>query len=445
MPCITPPPPPPATSSRRDDAAAPVVPAVGDTPPTHNETAAATDDAGDSMSDDDDDGDEGDVFLPAVEHTDNTTSVAPPRESHGTHFNGIVQDNSVSTPRDDETNDPAIAASAVGAAVVAHGGGGDVGVGATSGDDPVVRREAWGDPLPEEQGDANDEPPLIYQCIQDFDPQEEVDLGLQVGDLVTVLGQIDEHWLMGRLGDEEGIFPASFTTPYPPLPSRGHDDDSGGGGGGMMWDQSDPYGQGTGLEDDMALDSMSLNFDGVSSTNDSGSRVMDPHDDMDGDFNNVNDVHFGHGDGEEVEDGLGDVELEFDSVNDEAAGMAGQHAGAVEEATMEPSRHPPSAAAHAAFRDDVDEGMFSAPPPPHDNDDGDADSAAVLEASFLDGLDFGDDEGHNDDFGLNDSFGDEANLSNSNVSADMQSVLASLRAEVEEAVHRQAAQEALVR
>lgn len=55
------------------------------------------------------------------------------------------------------------------------------------------------------------------QCVQDFDAVEEIDLGMRVGDIVTVVSQVDENWLYGHLADgRDGIFPAAFVMEVDP-------------------------------------------------------------------------------------------------------------------------------------------------------------------------------------------------------------------------------------
>lgn len=52
----------------------------------------------------------------------------------------------------------------------------------------------------------------LCHAIADFPGDSPGDLGFHEGDIVEITGQIDEHWLRGRLKDSEGIFPASFVT-----------------------------------------------------------------------------------------------------------------------------------------------------------------------------------------------------------------------------------------
>lgn len=50
----------------------------------------------------------------------------------------------------------------------------------------------------------------VYVCVADFVADQDGDLDLKVGDLVTVTDQADPEWFRGRMDSREGIFPASF-------------------------------------------------------------------------------------------------------------------------------------------------------------------------------------------------------------------------------------------
>ncbi|KND03631.1 uncharacterized protein SPPG_01106 [Spizellomyces punctatus DAOM BR117] len=67
--------------------------------------------------------------------------------------------------------------------------------------------------------------PLVsVLAIADFESEEPGDLPFKSGDVIQVLGDVDENWYRGRLRAMEGIFPKSFVQPVsaqpPPLPRR---------------------------------------------------------------------------------------------------------------------------------------------------------------------------------------------------------------------------------
>lgn len=198
--------------------------------------------------------------------------------------------------------------------------------------------------VPESELTISDPIPVYYQCIQDFDPHEDMDLGMRIGDFILVTGQVDENWLVGRIDDREGIFPASFAVPY-----------------------VDETAQHAEHPDELTAD--------------------------DFDVNNV----------------------EFD-IGEQA------HGGDPNEVHYEkmPAVSEVDSAIETAYRGE------------------DTELVELFDASFLDGVD---PPASNR---LNDTFGDEADLMSSNlsnVSVDMKEVLASLRAEVEQAVQRHASAE----
>lgn len=63
---------------------------------------------------------------------------------------------------------------------------------------PKFLNQAFDDTLP--HGVA------LYQFI----PSQKYDLSLEVDDIVIILGKINEEWLYGKVGENEGMFPANF-------------------------------------------------------------------------------------------------------------------------------------------------------------------------------------------------------------------------------------------
>ena len=55
-------------------------------------------------------------------------------------------------------------------------------------------------------------PPQIskVQAQFDFEPQEEGELRLRKGDIVTVLDKSDENWWKGACNGQEGMFPVPY-------------------------------------------------------------------------------------------------------------------------------------------------------------------------------------------------------------------------------------------
>lgn len=56
------------------------------------------------------------------------------------------------------------------------------------------------------------------QCraIFSYHPAHEDELSLAIGDVIDVLGEIEEGWWKGRLGDAEGVFPSNFVEEIQP-------------------------------------------------------------------------------------------------------------------------------------------------------------------------------------------------------------------------------------
>ena len=55
---------------------------------------------------------------------------------------------------------------------------------------------------------------FLVQALYDFIPQEHGELELRRGDVITVTDQSDQHWWTGELGNRQGVFPATYVTPY---------------------------------------------------------------------------------------------------------------------------------------------------------------------------------------------------------------------------------------
>lgn len=231
---------------------------------------------------------------------------------------------------------------------------------------------------------------IVFQCTQDFDPHEEVDLGMRVGELITIVSQVDENWLVGRIGDREGIFPASFAMPYSTdlrsATAYGYDANVG---------DNDLDGMDFGTGDDASSDG----YRGAYSSVDVA-------------------VSDGYGERDAVDMPADVYASRDDLANLDATEEMADSGGSVDDGRA----------------DDLD-GVDTAP---HlDNEEADI---GVFDASFLDDLDLQPETTVNKaDF--DDSFGDGMDLTASNlsgVSVDMKEMLAGLRAEVEEAVQRQA-------
>lgn len=47
-------------------------------------------------------------------------------------------------------------------------------------------------------------------AVNDFDGEEDEDLGFRTGDVIEVIEDVDENWYRGRLSGKEGIFPKTF-------------------------------------------------------------------------------------------------------------------------------------------------------------------------------------------------------------------------------------------
>ena len=48
------------------------------------------------------------------------------------------------------------------------------------------------------------------QALYDFEPQEENELRMKKGDVVTVLEKVDQNWWMGEFDGRSGLFPVPY-------------------------------------------------------------------------------------------------------------------------------------------------------------------------------------------------------------------------------------------
>ncbi|GIX98586.1 growth factor receptor-bound protein 2 [Caerostris extrusa] len=55
---------------------------------------------------------------------------------------------------------------------------------------------------------------VLVQAMYDFKPQENGELELRRGDIITVLNRSDKNWWRGKIGARKGIFPAIYVVPY---------------------------------------------------------------------------------------------------------------------------------------------------------------------------------------------------------------------------------------
>ncbi|PRD31047.1 UNVERIFIED_CONTAM: drk [Trichonephila clavipes] len=55
---------------------------------------------------------------------------------------------------------------------------------------------------------------FLVQAMYDFKPQENGELELHRGDIITVLNRSDKNWWKGKIGTRKGIFPATYVVPY---------------------------------------------------------------------------------------------------------------------------------------------------------------------------------------------------------------------------------------
>lgn len=55
------------------------------------------------------------------------------------------------------------------------------------------------------------------KVLYDFVPENEGELGLKMGDVVTLLSQIDDNWYEGTIRGQTGYFPVTFVEVMVPL------------------------------------------------------------------------------------------------------------------------------------------------------------------------------------------------------------------------------------
>lgn len=48
------------------------------------------------------------------------------------------------------------------------------------------------------------------EALFDFKAENSGELSFKTGDIIVTLEWVNEEWISGRLGDEEGMFPVSF-------------------------------------------------------------------------------------------------------------------------------------------------------------------------------------------------------------------------------------------
>lgn len=55
---------------------------------------------------------------------------------------------------------------------------------------------------------------MLVVGLYDFIPQEDGELAFNKGDEIFVINCSDSNWWRGMIGSREGLFPASYVTPY---------------------------------------------------------------------------------------------------------------------------------------------------------------------------------------------------------------------------------------
>ncbi len=51
------------------------------------------------------------------------------------------------------------------------------------------------------------------EALYDFTPQEDGEMALVKGDIITVTEKVDPNWWQGSLNGKKGIFPATYVKP----------------------------------------------------------------------------------------------------------------------------------------------------------------------------------------------------------------------------------------
>ena len=67
------------------------------------------------------------------------------------------------------------------------------------------------------------------EALFDFSAENSGELSFKTGDVIVTLEWVNEEWMTGRMGDQEGMFPVSFVKILEELPKQKHtaDDPSG--------------------------------------------------------------------------------------------------------------------------------------------------------------------------------------------------------------------------
>lgn len=62
----------------------------------------------------------------------------------------------------------------------------------------------------------------LRQCraVFSYHPAHDDELSLAVGDVIDVIGEVEEGWWKGKVGDSEGVFPSNFVVEIDPTKSH---------------------------------------------------------------------------------------------------------------------------------------------------------------------------------------------------------------------------------